>query len=84
MKVGPIDLIYLFIRLLFEKYENGFASEKVGPIMSIFPSNKSFAENWLLASKPTAEKLFLDFPPINTHIISLSSNWFWWYDRDNT
>ncbi|MFA1200690.1 hypothetical protein ACDI59_27890, partial [Klebsiella pneumoniae] len=31
-KVGPTDLYYLFIKLLFEEYENGFASGKVRPI----------------------------------------------------
>ena len=45
IRVGPTDLFYLFIRLLFGKYGNGFASEKVGPIMLIFPSNKALAEN---------------------------------------
>ena len=40
-KVGPTNLIYLFIKFPFEKPGSGFASEKVGPIMSIFPSYKS-------------------------------------------
>ena len=55
----------------------------VGPIMLIFPSNKAFAENWLRTSKPAAEKLYLCVPPNNLLIISLSSNRFRWWDRDN-
>ena len=54
-----------------------------GTHMSIFPSNNAFAENWLRTSKPAGEKLFLYFPPIHLLIISLSSNRFWWWDRDN-
>ena len=58
----------------FRKHRSSFAGEKVGPTMSFYPFIKAFVENWLLTSKPTMEKLFLDFLPINIPIISLSSN----------
>ena len=49
IKVGPINLVYLFIKSPFGNHGSSFASEKVGPTMLLYPLLRPLrkTDSWL-------------------------------------